>query len=49
MKATESNFLKLLEGRKQFIIPIYQRTYSWTLEQCEQLSDDICWAGKTIL
>jgi uncharacterized protein with ParB-like and HNH nuclease domain len=46
MKATESNFLKLLEGRKQFIIPIYQRTYSWTLEQCEQLWDDICWAAE---
>ena len=46
MKATESNFLKLFEGRKQFIIPIYQRTYSWTLEQCEQLWDDICWASE---
>jgi hypothetical protein len=32
------NFLK---GPKQFIIPIYQRTYSWSLKECGQLWDDI--------
>ncbi|MEG0693646.1 MAG: DUF262 and DUF1524 domain-containing protein, partial [Oscillospiraceae bacterium] len=26
---------------KQFIIPIYQRTYSWLLPQCNKLFDDI--------
>ena len=41
MKAVETQFLKLLEGKKQFIIPIYQRTYSWTLKQCDQLWRDI--------
>ncbi len=41
MKATETKFLKFLEGRKQFIIPIYQRTYSWTTIQCAQLLKDI--------
>lgn len=41
MKATEANLFKLLDGRKQFIIPIYQRTYSWTLKQCQQLWDDL--------
>jgi uncharacterized protein with ParB-like and HNH nuclease domain/predicted transport protein len=41
MKATENQFLPFLEGKKQFIIPIYQRTYSWTREQCEQLWNDI--------
>lgn len=41
MKADETPFLKLLEGRKQFIIPIYQRTYSWTLKHCRQLWRDI--------
>jgi len=25
----------------QFIIPIYQRTYSWNISQCEQLWNDI--------
>ncbi len=29
----------------QFVIPIYQRLYSWKKEQCEQLWDDIIKAG----
>lgn len=41
MKATEFNFLKLLDGSKQFVIPIYQRTYSWRRSDCQQLWDDI--------
>ena len=41
MKAGETLFLPFLEGKKQFVIPIYQRTYSWTREQCEQLWNDI--------
>ena len=41
MKATQSQFLPFLEGKKQFIIPIYQRTYSWTREQCTQLWNDV--------
>lgn len=41
MKAVENQFLPFLEGKKQFVIPIYQRTYSWTREQCEQLWNDI--------
>lgn len=45
MKATETKFLDFLKGPKQFIIPIYQRTYSWTLKQCEQLWKDIIRAG----
>lgn len=41
MKASETNFLKFLQGTKQFIIPIYQRKYSWTINQCKQLWSDI--------
>ena len=41
MKATEVNYLKFLEGTKQFVVPIYQRTYSWTTKECEQLWKDI--------
>ncbi|ELR98411.1 DUF262 domain-containing protein [Gloeocapsa sp. PCC 73106] len=37
MKATETKFLKFLQQPKQFVIPIYQRTYSWTKKQCQQL------------
>lgn len=45
MKAVESNFFKFLQGTKQFVIPIYQRTYSWSKPQCEQLWNDIVKAG----
>ena len=41
MKAVHSRFLKLLQGEKQFRIPIYQRTYDWETENCQQLLDDI--------
>ncbi|SDK38162.1 DUF262 and DUF1524 domain-containing protein [Sediminibacillus albus] len=41
MKATETNLLQFLKGPKQFVIPIYQRTYSWTKKQCAQLWEDI--------
>ena len=41
MKATQTQLLNLLDGRKQFTIPIYQRTYSWKIKQCRQLFDDI--------
>jgi uncharacterized protein with ParB-like and HNH nuclease domain len=41
LKAVQANFLNFLQGTKQFVIPIYQRNYSWTIKQCEQLWDDI--------
>ena len=46
MKATETNLLTLLKKSEQFIIPIYQRTYSWTRKECQQLLDDIFRAGE---
>lgn len=30
----------------QFVIPIYQRTYSWTDKECRQLWEDILRAGR---
>lgn len=41
MKATEVPVTKFLQKTQQFLIPIYQRTYSWTEKQCEQLWDDV--------
>src|SRR5947207_906328 len=41
MKAGEIWFLSIINGKKHFVIPIYQRTYSWTYEQCQQLWNDI--------
>ena len=46
MKATEANLLKFLRKSPQFVIPIYQRNYSWTEEQCRQLWSDIQRAGR---
>lgn len=45
MKAGETPLLNFLNGPKQFIIPIFQRTYSWTLKECEQLWKDIVGAA----
>jgi hypothetical protein len=45
MKANEANFLTFLGNRRQFAIPIYQRTYSWAEKECRQLWDDIVRAG----
>jgi uncharacterized protein with ParB-like and HNH nuclease domain len=41
MKATEAKLLQILGAVPQFIIPIDQRTYSWTLKERQQLWADI--------
>ena len=46
MKATEAKFLEFLKKSPQFVIPIYQRTYSWTDRECRQLWDDILRTGS---
>ena len=46
MKATEANLLGFLKRSPQFVIPIYQRTYSWTERECRQLWDDILRTGS---
>ena len=45
MKATEAKLLQILGAVSQFIIPIYQRTYSWTQKECAQLWADILRTG----
>lgn len=47
MKATEAKLLEFLKRTPQCVIPIYQRTYSWTERECEQLWEDILRAGRT--
>ena len=46
MKATEAKLLDFLRKSPQFVIPIYQRTYSWTEKECRQLWDDILRTGS---
>ncbi len=45
VKANHTQFLTFLKTSQQFVIPIYQRTYSWTRSECEQLWNDILRAG----
>ena len=47
MRATQARFLDLLGAdRTQFIIPVYQREYSWDTPQLEDLWNDVTLAGK---
>lgn len=46
MTATEAHILDFLENARQFVIPIYQRAYSWTKRECQQLWDDILRTGS---
>lgn len=41
MRAQEITFLNLIQGEKQFQVPLYQRTYSWGKEQLERLWEDV--------
>ena len=41
MKATDQAFSQIIEGNKQFKIPVFQRDYRWTTAQCSQLWTDI--------
>ena len=45
MKAGAVKMLELLRKSQQFRIPIYQRTYSWTKKECNQLWKDIVRTG----
>lgn len=46
MKATEAKLLDFLKKSPQFLIPIYQRSYSWTERECLQLWTDVMNAGR---
>ncbi|MEZ6148469.1 MAG: DUF262 and DUF1524 domain-containing protein [Planctomycetaceae bacterium] len=41
MQAVDIPFTKIINGTTQFVIPVFQRDYSWEEEQCRQLWDDI--------
>ena len=47
MKAKDTNVLRLLSASgSHFVVPIYQRDYSWTLVECSQLWKDILAVGS---
>ena len=41
MDARKGNIYEILNENKQFLIPVYQRYYSWDTEQCTRLWNDI--------
>src|SRR4029453_18810078 len=41
MKAEEMRLAPMLDGHKQFVVPYFQRTYSWRSQQWTTLFDDI--------
>ena len=46
MKASHQYLWALLDGNKQFVVPIFQRNYRWTEEQCLQLWNDVLQAAN---
>lgn len=41
MKATSNTFSEFLNFDRQYTIPMFQRAYSWKIESCSKLLDDI--------
>jgi len=41
MQASDCPFLSIVQGNKQYIIPVFQRDYDWNEDQCQQLLSDI--------
>lgn len=41
MKASETKLQKILEGTQQYLVPLFQRPYSWERQQWENLWDDL--------
>ena len=47
MKAEDVHLTELLEGPRQFIVPVFQRDYSWGTKHCLQLWEDILRVGSS--
>jgi len=48
MKAIDSPFTKIINGMTQFVIPVFQRDYTWDADtQCAQLWRDVLRAART--
>jgi uncharacterized protein with ParB-like and HNH nuclease domain len=41
MQASETKLQQIIEGTKQYVVPLFQRSYSWRKLQWQQLWDDI--------
>ena len=45
MQAINREFTAVINGNTQFVIPVFQRDYTWTEEQCDRIWEDIKHAG----
>jgi len=43
MKASETNLQPVIEGAKQYVVPLFQRPYSWEKKEWEVLWEDLIW------
>lgn len=41
MKASETKFQPIIEGTKQYVVPLFQRSYSWDKKEWDMLWDDV--------
>jgi uncharacterized protein with ParB-like and HNH nuclease domain len=41
MQAVDTKLQPLIEGTKQYLVPLFQRPYSWDKQQWKTLWDDI--------
>ena len=46
MKALDRSFTQIINGTTQFVIPVFQRDYTWTEDQCRQLWSDVLRAAE---
>ena len=47
MNCHKTNIASLLQGSKHFVVPCYQRPYSWTQAQCRTLFEDLLRLSKS--
>ena len=47
MEPKDTGFLKLLEGKVQYVVPYWQRRYCWEKPQIERLIDDLVAVAET--
>lgn len=47
MQASETRLQPIIEGTKQYVVPLFQRSYSWTKKEWEILWDDIIELSET--
>lgn len=47
MIANQRLFPKIINGASQFVIPVFQRDYSWSEDNCRQIWKDIIVVAKS--